>query len=126
MNTLRMGTRWIAVLGLAIGVMGCGPGGNAGATGPTGTGPAATGAGVPGGSKLTFCEAAAELEVPMNRAEIQAGLEANTPAGLQASVAVVREWMERQARGDNPYQDPDFLDEYDKAFDAIRAHCGIG
>ena len=111
----------VAGLGLAIALIGCGPGGptqppGAGATPPAGNAGAST-----------FCEAAARLELAdaSNRREIQAGLENGTPAGLEEDVATIREFMERQASGDDPYKDPDFLLEYDRAVrDAWKA-CGL-
>ena len=65
-----------------------------------------------------------ELADASNRQEIQAGLEASTPAGQEENVAVIREFMERQASGDDPYKDPTFLLEYDNAVKDIWRHCG--
>lgn len=111
---------FIASLGLAIALMGCGPGGTPGETGAGATAPAGNGAS--GG----FCDAAARLELAdaSNRQEIQAGLEAATPPEMTEEVAVVREFMERQASGDDPYKDPDFLFEYNNAVRDIWEHCG--
>ena len=75
----------------------------------------------------SFCDAAARLELAdaSNRQSIQAGLEAATPTGLEADVATVRTFMERQAKGDDPYKDPDFLLEYDRAVRHIWKACGL-
>ena len=110
----------ITSLALAVALMGCGPGGDTGPTGAGATAPAGNGAG-------SFCEAAGRLELAdaSNRQQIQAGLESAIPPGQNENVAVIREFMERQARGDDPYQDPDFLDEYDNAVHDIWDHCGI-
>jgi hypothetical protein len=122
-----MRTRFITVVLLVIASMGCGSGGQAGPT-TEGTVPAGGTAapGPGGGGAQGFCEAAARLELAdaSNRQDIQAGLEAATPAGQEKSVAVVREFMERQARGDDPYKDPTFLLEYDSAVRDIWEHCG--
>lgn len=110
--------RLMASIFLAAGVLGCGTAGD----------PAATGAGAtpPGADPAGFCEAALRLELAdsSNRPSIQAALEASTPAGQEDNVAVVREFMERQAAGDDPYQDPDFLLEYDRAVRDLWRHCG--
>lgn len=130
-----MRTRVIAGLGLALVVLGCGTGGNAGPTGG-GAGPTGGGAGPTGGAGATapagnptssFCDAAARLELAdaSNRQEIQAGLEAATPAGLEEDVAVIRRFMERQASGDDPYKDPDFLFEYSNAVGDVLEHCEL-
>lgn len=114
----------MASLALAVVVMACGPGGQAG---PTQAGPTGNAATAPaGGSTQSFCDAAARLEMAdaSNRQIIQADLEESTPADQVANVAVVREFMERQAAGNDPYKDPDFLDEYDDAVHAIWRSCG--
>jgi hypothetical protein len=110
----------MATLGLAAMLLGCGPGGAATLNPPATRGPADQAAGA-------FCDAAARLELAdeSNRQSIQAGLEANTPAGLTDAVAVIRTFMERQARGDDPYKDPDFLLEYDHAVRAVWKACGL-
>ena len=112
-------------LGLMIALVGCGPGGTAG---PTGAGTAAPGGATaaPGNATGGFCDAAARLELASadNRQSIQDGLEAATPAGQEANVAVIREFMERQASGDDPYKDPTFLLEYDNAVKDIWRFCG--
>jgi hypothetical protein len=120
-NEMRTITRLLGALGLAIALLGCGPSGSPGATGAGGTVPGGNGAG-------TFCAAALRLELAdaSNRASIQAGLEAATPAGLEEDVAVIREFMERQAAGDDPYKDPDFLFEYNNAVGDLWEHCGRG
>lgn len=112
---------FMASLGLAVALMGCGSGGPAADTGPGATAPAGNGAG-------SFCDAAGRLELAdaSNRRQIQAGLESVIPAGQERNVAVVREFMERQASGDDPYKDPEFLDDYDDAVHDIWEHCGIG
>jgi hypothetical protein len=123
---LEMRRRLIAGLGLAIVLLGCGTGAGAGPTGG-GAGPTAGGATVPAGNGAGgFCDAALRLELAdaSNRQEIQAGLEAATPPEMTEEVAVVREFMERQASGDDPYKDPDFLDDYDDAVHDIWDHCG--
>lgn len=109
----------IAVVGLGLVLLGCGTGGNPAATGAGATVPA-------GGGSGSFCDAAARLELAdaSNRQQIQAGLEAATPAGQEANVAVIRKFMERQAAGDDPYNDPDFLLQYDRAVRNIWKHCG--
>jgi hypothetical protein len=115
-----MHTRLLATLALALVLLGCGPGGAATAT------PA--GADVPAGNAAgSFCDAAARLELAdaSNRQSIQAGLEAATPAGLAEAVAVIRTFMERQARGDDPYKDPDFLLKYDRAVRDVWEACGL-
>lgn len=118
-----MDRRIIGVLGLAFVLLGCGPGGQAG---PTGNATAPGGPTSPAGNAAGFCEAAFRLEMAdaSNRQQIQAGLEAATPAGQEENVAVVREFMERQASGNDPYKDPDFLDEYNDAVRAIWRSCG--
>lgn len=110
-----------AGLGLAIALLGCGSGG-----GPQGTGGGATPPAGNGGS-ASFCDAAARLELAdaSNRQEIQAGLEAATPPEMVEDVATIREFMERQASGDDPYKDPDFLFEYDNAVKDTWDHCGL-
>ena len=111
----------IAILGVTVVLLGCGTGGDAGPTGAGATSPAGNAAG-------SFCDAAARLELAdaSNRQQVQAGLEAATPAGQEENVAVIREFMERQASGDDPYKDPTFLLEYDGAVKDIWEHCGIG
>jgi hypothetical protein len=115
-----MGTRLVATLGLTFVLLGCGPG--SAATVPP------AGATVPAGNAAgSFCDAAARLELAdaSNRQSIQAGLEAATPAGLAEAVAVIRTFMERQASGDDPYKDPDFLLEYDRAVRDVWEACGL-
>ena len=116
-----MRTQLIVFLGLAVVLMGCGAGGEDGAIGAAETAPIGTGA-------SGFCDAASLLQMAdaSNRQEIQAGLEAATPAGQEEHVAVIREFMERQARGDDPYKDPEFLLAYDRAARRIMEHCGTG
>lgn len=117
----------IAGLGLAVALIGCEPGNQGEATSPGPTTPA--GATQPAdGAAAGFCEAAARLPLAdaSNRQEIQAGLEAATPSGLAAAVGVVRMFMERQASGDDPFKDPTFLLEYDRAVRDILEECGIG
>jgi hypothetical protein len=123
-----MRPRLIASLGLAVALMGCGGGNGSAPTGGGATVPAGDTTGPGGGEAGSFCDAAARLELAdaSNRQEIQAGLEAATPAGQEANVAVVREFMERQAGGDDPYKDPTFLLEYDNAVKDIWEHCGRG
>ena len=113
-------------LGLMIALMGCGPGGTAGPTG-AGTAVPAGATAPPGNAAGGFCDAAARLQLAdsSNRQSIQDSLEAATPAGQEANVAVIREFMERQASGDDPYKDPDFLLEYDNAVKDIWDHCGL-
>lgn len=110
----------ISSLTLMIALLGCGPGGDARQSDAAATTPA-------GNAAESFCDAAARLELAdaSNRQQIQAGLEADTPAGMGEDVAVIREFMERQARGDDPYQDPAFLFEYDNAVKDIWEHCGL-
>jgi hypothetical protein len=125
-----MRTRLIATFALAITFLGCG-----GGTAPTSGSPTGASTAQPAGSAAasapagnagaSFCEAVGKLEVPMDRAAIQRDLEAATPAGLEAAVAVAREFMERLGTANDPYQDPDFLDKYDDAFHDLRRHCGI-
>ncbi len=123
----------IGSLAMALVLLGCGAGGAAGPTGagggPTGAGGGATGPGAttPAANGAgSFCEAAFRLELAdaSNRQEIQAGLEAATPAGQEENVAMVRKFMERQAAGDDPYKDPTFLLEYDNAVKDLWRHCG--
>lgn len=112
----------ISGLGLMIALMACGPGGSPAATG------AGPGASTPAGNAAgSFCDAAFRLQMAdaSNRQQIQAGLEAATPAGQEANVAVIRRFMERQASGDDPYKDPDFLLEYDNAVKGTWEHCGF-
>jgi hypothetical protein len=117
----KMRRTLIASLGVMVVLLGCGPGGSPGATGAGATVPAGNAAG-------GFCDAALRLELAdaSNRQEIQAGLEAATPAGQEENVAVIRQFMERQASGDDPYKDPDFLLEYDNAVKDLWRHCGRG
>ncbi len=123
-----MRPRLIASLGLAIALIGCGTGSGTAPTGNAATAPGGATTVPAGGGADSFCDAAARLELAdaSNRQEIQAGLEAATPAGQEANVAVVREFMERQAGGDDPYKDPTFLLEYDNAVKDIWEHCGRG
>jgi hypothetical protein len=117
--------RWPAVLGLALALLACGPGGAATSKPGGGGTPAAA---TPGGNVAgSFCDAAARLEFAdaSNRQSIQAGLEAATPAGLGEAVAIIREFMERQARGDDPYKDPDFLLKYNGAVRDVWEACGL-
>ena len=117
---------FVAFLALALGVGACGPaGGGAATTGPNATNAAATARA--GNATGSFCDAAARLELAdaSNRQSIQAGLEAATPAGLAEAVRVIREFMERQARGDDPYKDPDFLLKYDHAVRDVWKACGL-
>lgn len=109
----------ISSIALMLALLGCGPGGDAGQSGAAATTPA-------GNATGSFCEAALRLELAdaSNRQEIQAGLEAATPAGQEGHVAVIREFMERQASGDDPYQDPEFLFEYDNAVKDLWEYCG--
>ena len=119
-----MRPRLIATLAIAAAFAGCGGGSQANPTGAGGSAPAAsTPAGNPAGS---FCDTAMRLEMASadNRQQIQAGLEAATPADQKENVAVIREFMERQAAGNDPYKDPDFLDEYNDAVRAIWRSCG--
>ncbi|HEX2550381.1 MAG TPA: hypothetical protein VHK64_02205 [Nocardioidaceae bacterium] len=110
----------ISSLAVAFLLLGCGPGG-APTTKPGG----ATSA--PGDAAGAFCDAAARLELAdaSNRQSIQAGLEANTPAGLADAVAVIRTFMERQASGNDPNKDPEFLLTYDHAVRDIWKACGL-
>ena len=123
-----MRTRLMATLALAAALMGCGTSGQPGATGQAAS-PTGGGATVPaGGGSASFCDAAFRLQMAdsSTRAEIQAGLESDTPAGQEENVAVVRKFMERQASGDDPYKDPDFLLEYDNAVHDLWEHCERG
>ena len=122
LGTTTKRTPLIAMLGLAMLLLGCGPGGAATAI------PGSTAGAVPAGNAAgSFCDAAARLELAdaSNRPSIQAGLEAATPAGLGEAVAVIREFMERQARGDDPYKDPEFLLKYDHAVRDVWEACGL-
>ena len=113
----------IAVLSLAVLLAACGPGGVGTPSTPGEAAPGGAGGGVAG----TFCDAAARLELAdaSNRQSIQAGLENGTPAGLEEAVATIRTFMERQAKGDDPYKDPDFLLEYDHAVRDVWKACGL-
>ena len=79
-----------------------------------------------GAADLDFCEAVAALETSFQEDEpaLAAALEAETPAGLEEAVAVVREYTDRRQAGEDVFQDPDFLEEYDDATLELRDHCG--
>jgi basic membrane lipoprotein Med (substrate-binding protein (PBP1-ABC) superfamily) len=118
----------IVTLAAAMVLVGCGAGAGATATGAATTTAQGTGSEPGGNGTASFCEAAARLELAdaSNRQEIQSGLENATPAEMVDAVAVIRTFMERQANGDDPYKDPDFLEDYGDAVQDVREHCGIG
>ncbi len=78
-------------------------------------------------SQLPFCDAVAALEVSIEEDEpaLAAALEADTPAGLEEAVAVVREYTDRRQAGEDVFQDPDFLLVYNGAVGDLREHCGL-
>lgn len=121
-----MRTSMFITVALGVVLAACGPGGAA--TQNPGGSTTPGGGTAPGGNTAgAFCDAAARLELAdaSNRQLIQAGLENGTPAGLQDAVAVIRTFMERQAKGDDPYKDPDFLLEYDHAVRDVWKACGL-
>jgi hypothetical protein len=79
-------------------------------------------------SNLPFCDAVAALEVSFEEDEpaLTAALEADTPAGLEDAVVVVREYTDRRQAGEDVFQDPDFLLVYNGAVGDLREHCGLG
>jgi hypothetical protein len=78
-------------------------------------------------SSLPFCDAVAALEVSFEEDEpaLTAALEADTPAGLEDAVVVVREYTDRRQAGEDVFQDPDFLLVYNGAVGDLREHCGL-
>ena len=83
-------------------------------------------AGEGGAAVPSFCEAVAALEVSSEEDEpaLAAALEADTPAGLEDAVAVVREYTDRRQAGEDVFQDADFLLAYDGAVRDLIDACG--